>query len=40
MGNSGIHSFVKAVALEIENGIRVNIVSSEVVVNAFERYGG
>lgn len=38
MVNGGIHSFVKAVALEIENGIRVNVVSSGVVVNAYEKY--
>ncbi len=38
MVNGGIHSFVKAVALEIENGIRVNVVSSGMVVNAYEKY--
>jgi hypothetical protein len=31
MVNGGIHSFIKAIALEIKNGIRVNVFSSEVV---------
>jgi NAD(P)-dependent dehydrogenase (short-subunit alcohol dehydrogenase family) len=38
MVNGGIHSFVKAVALEIENGIRVNVVSSGMVQDAYEKY--
>ena len=38
MVNGGIHSFLKAVALEIENGIRVNVVSSELVEDAYEKY--
>ncbi|MGB5464104.1 MAG: short chain dehydrogenase [Aureibaculum sp.] len=38
MVNGGIHSFVKAVALEIENGIRVNVVSLGVVQDAYEKY--
>ncbi|MFK7781482.1 short chain dehydrogenase [Psychroserpens sp.] len=38
MVNGGIHSFVKAVALEIENGIRVNVVSSGMVEDAYEKY--
>jgi len=38
MVNGGIHSFVKAVALEIENGIRVNVVSSDMVEDAYEKY--
>lgn len=38
MVNGGIHSFVKAVALEIENGIRVNVVSSGLVEDAYEKY--
>jgi len=38
MVNGGIHSFVKAVALEIENGIRVNAVSSGMVEDAYEKY--
>ena len=36
--NGAIHSFVKAVALEIENEIRVNVVSSGVVEDAYEKY--
>lgn len=38
MVNGGIHSFVKAVALEIENGVRVNVVSSGMVEDAYEKY--
>lgn len=38
MVNGGIHSFVKAVALEVENGIRVNVVSLGVVEDAYEKY--
>lgn len=38
MVNGAIHSFVKAVALEIENEIRVNVVSSGMVEDAFEKY--
>ena len=38
MVNGGIHSFVQAVALEIENGIRVNAVSLGVVEDAYEKY--
>ena len=38
MVNGGIHSFVKAVALELENGIRINTVSSDLVEDAFEKY--
>ena len=38
MVNGAIHSFVQAVALEIENGIRVNAVSSGMVEDAFEKY--
>jgi len=38
MVNGGIHSFVQAVALEIENGIRVNVVSSGKVEAAYEKY--
>lgn len=40
MVNGGIHSFVQAVALEIENGIRVNVVSLGVVADAYEKYKG
>ena len=38
MVNGGIHSFVKAVALEIEKGLRINVVSSGVVEDAYEKY--
>ncbi len=38
MVNGGIHSFVKAVALDLENGIRVNVVSSGMVEDAYEKY--
>jgi NAD(P)-dependent dehydrogenase (short-subunit alcohol dehydrogenase family) len=38
MVNGGIHSFVRAVALETENGIRVNAVSLGVVEDAYEKY--
>jgi NAD(P)-dependent dehydrogenase (short-subunit alcohol dehydrogenase family) len=38
MVNGAIHSFVRAVALEIENGIRVNVVSLGMVEDAYEKY--
>lgn len=38
MVNGAIHSFVKALALESETGIRVNTVSSGLVVDALEKY--
>lgn len=38
MVNGAIHSFVKAVALEMENGHRINVVSSGMVEDAYERY--
>ena len=38
MVNGAIHSFVKAVALELENGIRINAVSSDLVEDAYEKY--
>ncbi len=38
MVNGGIHSFVQAVALELENGIRINAVSTGVVEDAYEKY--
>lgn len=38
MVNGAIHSFVQAVALEMEDGIRVNVVSSGLVVDAVDRY--
>lgn len=38
MVNGGIHSFVKAAALEMTNGIRINAVSSGLVEDAIEKY--
>jgi NAD(P)-dependent dehydrogenase (short-subunit alcohol dehydrogenase family) len=38
MVNGAIHSFVKAVVLEIENNLRVNVVSSGVVEDAYDKY--
>ncbi len=38
MVNGAIHSFVKAVALELKNGIRINVVSSGVVEDSAEKY--
>lgn len=38
MVNGGIHSFVKAVALELERGIRINVVSSGLVEDAVDKY--
>lgn len=38
MVNGAIHSFVKAVKLELENGIRINVVSPGLVEDAVERY--
>ncbi len=38
MVNGGIHSFVQAVNLEMEHGIRVNVVSLGVVENAYGKY--
>jgi NAD(P)-dependent dehydrogenase (short-subunit alcohol dehydrogenase family) len=38
MVNGGIHSFVKAAALELRNGIRINVVSSGLVEDAVETY--
>ena len=38
MVNGGIHSFVQAVALEIESGIRVNVVSLGMVEDSYEKY--
>lgn len=37
MVNGGIHSFVKAVALELD-GVRVNAVSAGLVADAYEKY--
>ncbi|MEM9546506.1 MAG: short chain dehydrogenase [Bacteroidota bacterium] len=38
MVNGGIHSFVKAVALELDRGLRINVVSSGLVEDAVEKY--
>lgn len=38
MVNGGIHSFVLAAALELEHGIRLNVVSTGVVENAYKKY--
>jgi NAD(P)-dependent dehydrogenase (short-subunit alcohol dehydrogenase family) len=38
MVNGAIQSFVKAVVLELENGIRVNVVSADLVEDAYEKY--
>jgi len=38
MVNGAIHSFVRAVDLEIENEIRVNVVSVGMVEDAYEKY--
>jgi NAD(P)-dependent dehydrogenase (short-subunit alcohol dehydrogenase family) len=38
MVNGGIHSFVKAAALELKNGIRINAVSLGVVEDAYDKY--
>jgi NADP-dependent 3-hydroxy acid dehydrogenase YdfG len=38
MVNGGIHSFVKAAALELKNGLRINAVSSGLVEDAVEKY--
>lgn len=38
MVNGALHSFVKAVALELENELRVNVVSLGVVEDAYEKY--
>lgn len=38
MVNGAIHSFLKAVALELDNGIRINVVCSDLVEDSFEKY--
>jgi NAD(P)-dependent dehydrogenase (short-subunit alcohol dehydrogenase family) len=38
MVNGAIHSFVKAVCLELKNNIRINVVSSGLVEDAVEHY--
>lgn len=39
MVNGAIHSFVKSVILEMENEIRVNVVSPGLVEDAVDKYG-
>jgi len=38
MVNGGIHSFVKAAAMEMKNGHRINVVSSGLVKDALDKY--
>jgi len=38
MVNGGIQSFVIAVSLELERGIRINAVSADLVEDAYEKY--
>ncbi len=38
MVNGGIHSFVKAASLELQHKLRLNVVSSGLVEDAYERY--
>lgn len=38
MVNGALHSFVKAAALEMESGIRLNVVSLGMVEEAYEKY--
>lgn len=38
MVNGAIHSFAQAVALELQNGHRINVVSLGVVQDAYEKY--
>ncbi len=38
MVNGAIHSFVKAVALELDRGIRINAVCSDLVEDSYEKY--
>ena len=38
MVNGAIHSFVKAAALEVDDGKRINVVSAGLVEDAYERY--
>lgn len=38
MVNGGIHSFVKAVALELTYDLRINMVASGLVEDAVEHY--
>ena len=39
MVNGALHSFVKAAALEMKNGHRINVVSAGMVEDAKEKYG-
>jgi NAD(P)-dependent dehydrogenase (short-subunit alcohol dehydrogenase family) len=38
MVNGGINSFIRAVALELEGGRRINVVSSDLVEDSAEKY--
>lgn len=38
MVNGAIQSFTMAVALELERGIRVNVVSADLVEDAYDKY--
>lgn len=38
MVNGGVHSFAKAVSLELKNGIRINVVSSGLVEHSVDKY--
>jgi NAD(P)-dependent dehydrogenase (short-subunit alcohol dehydrogenase family) len=38
MVNGGIHSFVRAAALELKHGLRINVVSPGLVEDAVDRY--
>jgi hypothetical protein len=38
MVNGAINSFVKAVALELKDGKRINVVCSDLVEDSFEKY--
>jgi len=38
MVNGAIHSFMKAAALELQRGTRINVVSSGLVEDAVEKY--
>jgi len=38
MVNGGIHSFARAAALELKNGLRINVVSSGLVEEAVAKY--
>jgi len=38
MVNGALHSFVKAVSLELQNGARINVVSSGLVEDAVDKY--